>query len=139
MIDEYLKNKIDFRLKQSREKLRLSSIMFKKGLNYKSLIFSYLAMFYAVRLLLINSNVDSDDHTKIIELIRGYLEPKGWTSIEVFQSLQQTNDSDDTIEDNLNNQVSKEKAKELLTNAELVLNEVLAKMSSSHKLSIPNH
>ncbi|MDY6969615.1 MAG: HEPN domain-containing protein [Spirochaetota bacterium] len=138
MIDEYLKNKIDFRLKQSREKLRLSSIMFKKGLNYKSLVFSYLAMFYAVRLLLINSKVDSDDHTKIIELIRGYLEPKGWISIEVFQSLQQTNNSDVKTENDLDNQVSKEKAEEFLTNAGLVLEEVLAKMANSHDLSSLN-
>ncbi|RPI92414.1 MAG: HEPN domain-containing protein [Spirochaetales bacterium] len=72
-----------FRLSKSREKLELASIMLRKGQFGEVVRYSYLSMFYAVRMLLLEEGTDSDDPAKIIELAERYFEPAGWSALDI--------------------------------------------------------
>lgn len=72
-----------FRLSKSREKLELASIMLRKGQYGEVVRYSYLSMFYAVRMLLLEEGTDSDDPAKIIELAERYFEPTGWSALDI--------------------------------------------------------
>ena len=120
-----LEKKREFRLEQSREKLNLSSIMLSKSLYNDSLIFSYLSMFYSVRILLIEKNVDSDDHEKILELIEKYYEPTGWMDVNILEILSEAKVYKEKIEKDKGVLISKDEADKFLNNANLILNQVL--------------
>jgi len=72
-----------FRLSKSREKLELAAILLRKGQYGEAVRYSYLSMFYAVRMLLLEEGVDSDDPVKIIELAERYFEPAGWSALDL--------------------------------------------------------
>ena len=120
-----LEKKREFRLEQSREKLNLSSIMLSKSLYNDSLIFSYLSMFYSVRILLIEKNVDSDDHEKILELIEKYYEPTGWMDVNILKILSEAKVYKEKIEKDKGVLISKDEADKFLNNANLILKQVL--------------
>jgi uncharacterized protein (UPF0332 family) len=120
-----LEKKREFRLEQSKEKLNLSSIMLSKSLFNDSLIFSYLSMFYSVRILLIEKNVDSDNHEKILELIERYYEPAGWMDINILEILHEAKTYKEKIENDKGVVIKKEEADKFFKNANLVLNQVL--------------
>ncbi len=72
-----------FRLGKSREKLELAAIMLQKGRYAEAVRCSYLSMFYAVRMLLVDSGTDSDNPKRIIELAERYFEPAGWSALDL--------------------------------------------------------
>lgn len=72
-----------FRLSKSREKLELAAILLRKGQYGEAVRYSYLSMFYAVRMLLLEEGMDSDDPVKIIELAERYFEPAGWSALDL--------------------------------------------------------
>lgn len=102
--------------------------MIQKGLNNESIVYSYLSIFYSVRLLLIDKDGDSDDNERILELIKKYYEPLGWTSVNIIQILKETKAYKDIIEDIPGLVIDGEEAKRFYKNASLVLDEVLIKM-----------
>ncbi len=119
-----VKKKI-FRIDQSREKLKISSLMLDKELYNDSLIYSYLSMFYAVRLLLIDNEIDSDDHNRILELVREYYYPNGWTELDIVEVLQEAKTFKDMLDDDDGIRIPREQAEVFNDNARKVLNEVL--------------
>lgn len=72
-----------FRLGKSREKLELAAIMLRKGQYAEAVRYSYLSMFYAVRMLLVEDGKDSDNPSRIIELAERYFEPAGWSALDI--------------------------------------------------------
>ncbi len=72
-----------FRLSKSREKLELAAIMLQKSHYGEAVRYSYLSMFYAVRMLLLEEGMDSDDPAKIIKLAERYFEPSGWSALDL--------------------------------------------------------
>jgi uncharacterized protein (UPF0332 family) len=127
--------KIKFRVKQSREKLSLSHTMLKSGNFSDSIIFSYLSMFYAVRLLLIERDIDSDNYSKIRELAKRYYEPAGWHDIDITGILRESEASRDSAEGIPICAASKEEAERFYYNASVIMSEVLQKVSSSSQIS----
>ena len=118
----------DFRVEQSKEKLRLSSLMINKGLNRESLIFSYLSMFYSIRLLLIDNNDDSDNYNKIFELITKYFEPTGWTSINILDVIDETKILQDSENKRTDTIITKEDAYTFLEKAKSLNDEALMRL-----------
>ncbi len=113
-----------FRIEQSREKLDLSSIMLNKKLYNDSFIFSYLSMFYSVRILLIEKEEDSDDHSKILELVKKYYRPTGWIDVNIIEILQEAKTYKEKIDNEKGVVLGKEDAKKFNKNASLLLNQV---------------
>ncbi len=114
----------EFRIEQSREKLDLSSIMLKKELYNDSFIFSYLSMFYSVRILLIGKEGDSDDHNKILELVKQYYKPSGWIDVNIIEILQEAKTYKEKIDNEKGIVLGKEDAQKFNKNASLILDQV---------------
>lgn len=131
-MNDELKKKRNFRLEQSREKLNLSSVMLNKSLYNDSLIFSYLSMFYSVRILLIEKNVDSDDHEKILDLIQKYYEPSGWMDIDIIAILREAKTYKDKIEKNEGVVISREEAGRFNKNATIILDRIVKISDLTH-------
>ncbi len=117
--------KKNFRVEQSREKLKISSLMLEKELYNDSIIYSYLSMFYAVRILLIDDGQDSDDHNKILELVEEYYSPNGWTELDIVDILHNARTFKEMLENDDGIRVSQTQAVHFNSNAEKILNEVL--------------
>ncbi len=99
--------------------------MLEKELYNDSLIYSYLSMFYAVRVLLINNEVDSDDHNRILELVREYYDPTGWTELDMVEILQKAKTFKEMLDDDDGIRVPREQAETFNSNARKILDEVL--------------
>jgi uncharacterized protein (UPF0332 family) len=124
-----------FRLEQSREKLRLASLMMQKGLFNDSVIYCYLSMFYSVRVLLIDKDADSDNQEKILELMERYYEPAGWTSVNIAEVLKEAKYCKDKIEKAPGCEVKREEAEKFRAHAETILDEVLKKTANFSPIS----
>ncbi len=124
MITE-IEQRRQFRLTQSRDKLQLASIMMAQRRYNEAVIYSYLSMFYSVRILLIDRDDDSDDHEKILELEKKYYEPAGWTGLDVMAILKDTKLFKDSMEKSPGARVSEEEAEKFYSKAMTVMNEVL--------------
>lgn len=122
------KKKILFRLNQSEEKLRLSTLMLQKSLFNESVIYAYLSIFYSVRTLLIDKDEDSDDYHKIYELEEKYFIPTGWTELPIQEILKEAKEFKEKIENNPGIKVTKAEAEKLNKNAALVLNKIKSKL-----------
>ncbi len=129
-----IEKKREFRIGQSQEKLALSMVMLDKCDYNDSLIFSYLSMFYSVRVLLIDKNVDSDDHEKILELVKEYYEPAGWTDIDIVDILNEAKLYKDKLEKDKGIKISKEKADKFYECASLMYKKV-QKITDLSKIS----
>jgi len=121
---EQLEHKRSFRLSQSREKIQLSQIMLNKQRYNESVIYSYLSMFYSVRLLLIGAEDDTDNEEKILELAEKYYEPAGWTSLDILGILRETKEFHDQLNKSTGKIVSQEEAERFYNNALSVMIEV---------------
>jgi uncharacterized protein (UPF0332 family) len=119
-----LGKKIDFRLQQSEEKLKLSSLMIKKGQYNDSIIFSYLSLFYSVRILLIKHDEDSDDYGRIHELMEKYYQPTGWTNLNIIEIIKETREFKDMVELNTGVKATRKEAEKFNRNASDVLGEM---------------
>ncbi len=126
---------IQFRVKQSREKLGLSQIMLNRGRYNDSVICSYLSMFYAVRVLLIENDIDSDNYSRIRELAEKYYEPSGWNEIDITGILKESVVSRDSAEDTPAPAASKEEAERFYQNANTIMSEILGGFSNSSQIS----
>lgn len=126
---------IQFRVKQSREKLGLSQIMLIRGRYNDSVICSYLSMFYAVRVLLIEDDIDSDNYTRIRELAKKYYEPSGWNEIDITGILNKSVVSRDSAESTPVCAASKEEAERFYENANAIMSEILGEFSNSSLIS----
>jgi uncharacterized protein (UPF0332 family) len=124
MITE-IEQRRQFRLTQSRDKLQLASIMMAQRRYNEAVIYSYLSMFYSVRILLIDHDDDSDDHDRILELEKKYYEPMGWTGLDVMAILKDTKLFKDSMEKSPGASVSEEEAEKFYSKAMMVMNEVL--------------
>jgi uncharacterized protein (UPF0332 family) len=82
-------------------------------------------MFYSVRILLIEKNVDSDDYEKILELIEKYYEPTGWMDVNIIEILSEAKVYKEKIEKDKGVLISKDEADKFLNNANLILKQVL--------------
>jgi uncharacterized protein (UPF0332 family) len=116
----------DFRIEQSKEKLKLSSIMINRGLYNDAITYAYLSMFYAVRILLIDKNNDSDNYDKIIELIEIYYEPSGWTTLNILPIVKETKEYKDSIDSDISVKVSRADAERFYKNAEDIFEKILS-------------
>ncbi len=134
-MNTYTERKIKFRVKLGREKLSLSHTMLKSGNYNDSIIFSYLSMFYAVRVLLIEKDIDSDNYSKIRQLAKRYYEPSGWNDIDITGILRESEASRDSAESIQIDPASKEEAERFYHNASAIMSEVLRKVSSSSQIS----
>lgn len=126
---------IQFRVKQSREKLGLSQIMLKRGRYNDSVICSYLSMFYAVRVLLIEDDIDSDNYMRIRELAKKYYEPSGWNEIDITGILNESVVSRDSAESTSVCAASKEEAERFYQNANAIMSEILGEFFNSSLIS----
>lgn len=123
-MDTSLEKKIEFRLQQSEEKLKLSSLMINKGQFNDSIIFSYLSLFYSVRVLLIRHDEDSDDYSRIHDLMEKYYQPTGWTNLNIVEIIRETREFKDLVESNTGNKATKNDAVKFNKNASDVLEQV---------------
>lgn len=119
-----LGKKIEFRLQQSEEKLKLSTLMIKKSRYNDSIIFSYLSLFYSVRILLIKHDEDSDDYGRIHELMEKYYQPTGWTNLNIVEIIKETREFKDLVEANTGIKATRIEAEKFNRNASQVLDEV---------------
>lgn len=119
-----LGKKIEFRLQQSEDKLKLSSLMIKKGQYNDSIIFSYLSLFYSVRVLLIRHDEDSDDYGRIHDLMEKYYQPSGWTTLNIVEIIKETREFKDLVESNTGIKATRKEAEKFNRNASEVLGEV---------------
>ncbi len=122
--------KKNFRVEQSREKLKVSSLMLEKELYNDSIIYSYLSMFYAVRILLLDNGNDSDDHNKILELVEEYYAPNGWTELDIVEIIHNARTFKEMLEANDGIRVSRRQAEHFNINAEKILDEILKSKAS---------
>jgi len=119
-----LGKKIEFRLQQSEEKLKLSFLMIKKGRYNDSIIFSYLSLFYSVRVLLIRHDEDSDDYGRIHDLMEKYYQPSGWTNLNIVEIIKETREFKDLVESDTGIKATRNQAEKFNRNASDVLGEV---------------
>ncbi len=115
---------LEFRLEQSREKLKLSRVKLEKNLFNDSIAYAYLSMFYAARVLLIDKDEDADDYDRIMDLIDKYYEPSGWTTVNIPAIMKETRDFKDKVESLPGQKAEKADAERFYNHALVILNEV---------------
>ncbi len=127
-IDPSQRKKIAFRLQQSEEKLRLSTLMLRKSHFNDSLLYSYLSLFYSIRILLVEKGEDSDDYNRIHELTEKYFNPTGWTGVHISDIMKEAKEFKDKIEENPGMKVTKSEAEKFNKNAAMVLEEIKSQL-----------
>jgi len=115
--------KIQFRLNQSREKIKLASIFIEKKKYCDSVLASYRAIFYAIRVLLVDKDIDSDDPDRIIEVFEKYLQLTLFGNTNIIEIAKRSKELKDYAV-NSNGQIQCEHAEVMLNNAITILNEV---------------
>ena len=120
---------IQFRLQQSSEKLKLSSIKFAEGLYNDAVIFSFLSLFNSIRLLLCENGDDSDNYDKIMTLAEQYFTNTDWGSLDILEILKDARGFNENIRDEIGKHVTRQEAEKYYKNAESVLQEVQSKLN----------
>lgn len=115
--------KIQFRLTQSREKIKLASIFLEKKKYCDSVLASYRAIFYAIRVLLVDKDFDSDDPDRIIEIFEKYLQSTLFGNTTIIEIAKRSKELKDYAV-NSNGQIQCEHAEVMLNNATTILNEI---------------
>ncbi|HPP49592.1 MAG TPA: HEPN domain-containing protein [Spirochaetota bacterium] len=115
--------KIHFRLNQSREKIKLASIFLEKKKYCDSVLASYRAIFYAIRVLLVDKGIDSDDPDRIIEIFEKYLQSTLFGNTTIIEIARRSKEIKDFAV-NSNGQIQYEQAEVMLNNATTILHEV---------------
>ncbi len=129
-INSELQKRLHFRIAQGREKLTLSHIMLEKGHYNNSVLFSYLSLFYLVRVFLIENDIDSDNSLKIVELIQKYY-ASTWDTVDIKTMLTKSRMPRDT--DPVPQTVSREEAEQCYHNATVLMNKVLQQHPNSSR------
>lgn len=124
-MDEPIQQTLKFRISQSEEKLKLAAIMLSKEQYNDAVIYSYLSMFYSVRVLLLNRTGDTDDYEKILDLAEKYYDPSGWTSIDVISLLKEAKAFKEKIEETPGIKITKDDGEKFYNKAVAVLQEVI--------------
>jgi len=119
-----LEKKIEFRLQQSEDKLKLSTLMIKKSRYNDSIIYSYLSLFYSVRVLLIRHDEDSDDYGRIHDLMEEYYQPTGWVNLDIVEIIKETKEFKDRVEADPGIKASREDAERFRRHAAVVLEQI---------------
>ena len=115
--------KIQFRLEQSKEKLLLASIFLEKKKYCDSILSSYRAIFYAIRVLLVGNDIDSDDPDTIIEIFEKYLDSTVFRNAEIIEIAKRSKEIKNYVAHS-NNQITHDNAETMLNNASTILHEV---------------
>ncbi|MEW6526084.1 MAG: HEPN domain-containing protein [Spirochaetota bacterium] len=115
--------KIQFRLNQSREKIKLATIFLEKKKYCDSVLASYRAIFYAIRVLLVDKDIDSDDPDRIIEIFEKYLQSTLFGNTNIIEIAKRSKEIKDNAV-NSNGQIQYEQAEVILNNAKTILHEV---------------
>ncbi|GAB4220102.1 MAG: HEPN domain-containing protein [Spirochaetes bacterium] len=115
--------KIQFRLNQSREKIKLASIFLEKKKYCDSVLASYRAIFYAIRVFLVDKDIDSDDPDRIIEIFEKYLQSTLFGNTTIIEIARRSKEIKDFAV-NSNGQIQYEQAEVMLNNATTILHEV---------------
>ncbi len=115
--------KIQFRLNQSREKIKLASIFLEKKNYCDSVLASYRAIFYAIRVFLVDKDIDSDDPDRIIEIFEKYLQSTLFGNTTIIEIARRSKEIKDFAV-NSNGQIQYEQAEVMLNNATTILHEV---------------
>ena len=115
--------KVQFRLNQSKEKIKVASIFLEKQKFCDSILASYRAIFYAIRVLLVDKDIDSDDPDKIIDIFEKYFDSTLFGNTDIIEIAKRSKEIKDYAI-NSNGQVQCEHAQEMLNNATTILNEV---------------
>ncbi len=115
--------KIHFRLNQSREKIKLASIFLEKKKYCDSVLASYRAIFYAIRVLLVDKGIDSDDPDMIIEIFEKYFQSTLFGNTTIIEIAKRSKEIKDNVI-NSNGQIQCEQAELMLNNATTILHEV---------------
>ncbi len=123
-MDTSLEKKIGFRIHLSGEKLKLSSLMIKKGYYNDSIIYSYLSLFYSVRALLITQDEDSDDYSRIHDLMEKFYQPTGWTGIDIVGIIRETREFKEKVESDPGTRITREEAEKFNKSASAVLSQI---------------
>jgi uncharacterized protein (UPF0332 family) len=98
--------------------------MINKSHFNDSIIYSYLSMFYSVRLLLVEHDEDSDDYEHINKLMDAYYQPSGWTNLNIVQIIREAREFKNKVESQPGIRVSKADAEKFNEKAAEVLKEI---------------
>jgi uncharacterized protein (UPF0332 family) len=123
MIKESADRTLHFRIEQSHEKLMLSKQLIGKGEYSGAILQAYLSIFYSVRSLLLDTDNDSDDINKIIDLSKKYYQPSGWTNINIPSILEEGH-AYSIRNSNVDDQAHKSDAERFVKSAEQLYNEI---------------
>lgn len=134
-MDNELQKKRQFRIEQSEEKLRISEQMIKRTNYNDAVVFSYLAMFYAMRTLLLEKHTDTDNISKIIEIYEKYYSQTVWADIDIVAVIKECKQFKDKIENTPGIIVSKDDANKYFNSAQSILKEIKILTSSSSQIS----
>ncbi|HDP81466.1 MAG TPA: hypothetical protein ENN21_11545 [Spirochaetes bacterium] len=93
-----IQEKLKLRLDLSAEKADMARVMLEAGRYNESVMFSYLSLFYSIRLLLIDREDDSDDPEKILSLAESFFEPSGWNGVDILSIFRESKRARDRIE-----------------------------------------
>ncbi len=115
-------DKIQFRLNQSREKIKLASIFLEKKKYCDSVLASYRAIFYAIRVFLVDKDIDSDDPDRIIEIFEKYLQSALFVNTNIIEIAKRSKEIKDYAV-NSNGHIQYEQAQVMLNNATAILHE----------------
>jgi len=93
-----IQEKLKLRLDLSAEKADMARVMLEAGRYNESVVFSYLSLFYSIRLLLLDREDDSDDPEKILSLAESFFEPSGWNGIDILSIFRESKLARERIE-----------------------------------------
>lgn len=87
---ESIQETMQFRLSQSMDKLQLAAIFLEQGKYCESILESYRAIFYSIRVLLIEKEIDSDDPDKIIEIFEKNFDAALLRNTEIIETAKRS-------------------------------------------------
>jgi len=118
-----------FRLQQSIDKLKLSSIKIAEGLYNEAVILSFVSLFNSIRLLLCENGDDSDNYDKIFGLAEQYFTSTMWGSLDILEILKDARGFNENVLNGTGKIITRQEAEKYFKNAEAVLREVQLKIN----------
>jgi uncharacterized protein (UPF0332 family) len=88
--DANLKDKLDFRLRFSEDKLALAKILLQNNKANDAVLYAYLTIFYAMRAFLVHGEHDSDNFEEILSLYEKYYKEKAPFSLDISPILERS-------------------------------------------------
>lgn len=134
-MDADLLKRQNFRIEQSETKLRSADRMIKNNNFNDAVVFSYMAMFYAMRTLLLEEDIDTDNISKIIEIYKKYYDQTIWAGVDIVAIIRECKQYKDEIEQASGTIVTGKEAKKYFESASSILEEIKAIISNSSQKS----